>query len=66
SERGNIHARQRVDQIKQLLSSMGLEAGRLAAISLAANTGVEFARALSEFEKQLLEMGPNRLITETS
>jgi coenzyme F420-reducing hydrogenase delta subunit len=45
---------------------MGLEAGRLAAISLAANTGVEFARALSEFEKQLLEMGPNRLITETN
>ena len=64
SERGNIHARQRVDQIKQLLSPMGLETGRLASISLAANTGVEFARALSEFEKQLLEMGPNRLITE--
>ena len=66
SERGNIHARQRVDQIKQLLSPMGLETGRLAGISLAANTGVEFARALTEFEKQLLEMGPNRLITETS
>ena len=66
SERGNIHARQRVDQIKQLLSPMGLETGRLTRISLAANTGVEFAQALSEFEKQLLEMGPNRLITETS
>jgi len=66
SERGNIHARQRVDQIKQLLSPMGLETGRLAGISLAANTGVEFARALAEFEKQLLEMGPNRLIIETS
>jgi coenzyme F420-reducing hydrogenase delta subunit/Pyruvate/2-oxoacid:ferredoxin oxidoreductase delta subunit len=64
SERGNIYARRRVNQIRQLFSPMGLETGRLASISLAANMGAEFAQVLAGFEKQLQEMGPNRLLAE--
>ena len=65
SERGNIHARQRADEIRQRLTTMGLEAERLVHKSLAANMGIEFAQALIAFEQQLLKMGPNRLKKET-
>ncbi|MEJ2477172.1 MAG: hydrogenase iron-sulfur subunit, partial [Desulfobacterales bacterium] len=64
SERGNIHARQRGDEMRRRLKSMGLEAERLVNISLAANMGIEFSQALMAFEQQLLKMGPNRLKKE--
>jgi coenzyme F420-reducing hydrogenase delta subunit len=64
SEQGNVFARRRANQMNQLLSTAGLETGRLVHISLAANMGTEFSQALSGFEKQLLAMGPNRLKTE--
>jgi coenzyme F420-reducing hydrogenase delta subunit/Pyruvate/2-oxoacid:ferredoxin oxidoreductase delta subunit len=61
SERGNIHARQRADEMRERLATMGLEAERVVNKSLAANMGIEFAQALIGFEQQLLKMGPNRL-----
>jgi coenzyme F420-reducing hydrogenase delta subunit/Pyruvate/2-oxoacid:ferredoxin oxidoreductase delta subunit len=61
SERGNIHARQRGEEMRRRLITMGLEAERLVNKSLAANMGIEFAQALTAFEQQLLKMGPNRL-----
>jgi len=61
SERGNTHARQRVDLISGLMEAMGLEGGRLAKHTLASNMGVEFADKLVHFEKQLQELGPSRL-----
>jgi quinone-modifying oxidoreductase subunit QmoB len=64
SERGNIHARQRGDEMRRRLKTMGLEAERLVNKSLAANMGIEFAQALIAFEQQLLKMGPNRLKKE--
>jgi quinone-modifying oxidoreductase subunit QmoB len=66
SERGNIHARQRADEMRRRLTTMGLEAARLVNKSLAANMGLEFAQALTAFEKQLLKMGPKRLKKENS
>jgi quinone-modifying oxidoreductase subunit QmoB len=65
SERGNIHARRRGDEIRRRLTTLGLEAGRLVNRSLAANMGMEFAQALIAFEQQLLKMGPSRLKKET-
>jgi coenzyme F420-reducing hydrogenase delta subunit/Pyruvate/2-oxoacid:ferredoxin oxidoreductase delta subunit len=64
SERGNLHARQRGDEMRRRLTTMGLEAERLVNKSLAANMGLEFAQALMAFEQQLLKMGPNRLKKE--
>jgi quinone-modifying oxidoreductase subunit QmoB len=64
SERGNIHARQRGDEMRRRLTAMGLEAERLVNKSLAANMGIEFSQALMAFEQQLLEMGPSRLKKE--
>jgi quinone-modifying oxidoreductase subunit QmoB len=66
SERGNIHARQRGDEMRRRLTAMGLEAERLVNKSLAANMGLEFSQALMAFEQQLLKMGPNRLKKEKS
>jgi quinone-modifying oxidoreductase subunit QmoB len=64
SERGNIHARQRGDEMRRRLTTMGLEAARLVNKSLAANMGIEFAQALTAFEQQLLKMGPKQLKKE--
>jgi quinone-modifying oxidoreductase subunit QmoB len=63
SERGNIYAGQRVQQMKALFVPMGLESQRLVRKTLASNMGAEFAGALVEFEKQLLKMGSCRLKT---
>jgi coenzyme F420-reducing hydrogenase delta subunit/Pyruvate/2-oxoacid:ferredoxin oxidoreductase delta subunit len=65
---GNCHsglgprvAQQRVAQIAENFSAIGLEGGRLVKQTLASNMGVEFAKTVIEFEKQLLVMGPIRL-----
>jgi coenzyme F420-reducing hydrogenase delta subunit/Pyruvate/2-oxoacid:ferredoxin oxidoreductase delta subunit len=61
SEEGPRHAQQRVEQILEHFRSIRLEDGRLVKKTLASNMGVEFAKVLVEFEKQLLAMGPIRL-----
>ncbi len=61
SEVGPRYAQQRIEQILEHFRSIRLEDGRLVKKTLASNMGVEFANALVEFEKQLLEMGPIRL-----
>jgi coenzyme F420-reducing hydrogenase delta subunit len=61
SDEGPRHAQQRIEQILEHFRSISLEDGRLVKKTLASNMGVEFAKALVEFEKQLLAMGPIRL-----
>ncbi len=61
SEVGPRYAQQRVEQILEHFRSIRLEDGRLVKKTLASNMGVEFAKVLVEFEKQLLAMGPIRL-----
>jgi len=61
SEVGPRYAQQRVEQIWEHFRSIGLEGGRLVKKTLASNMAVEFAGALVEFERQLMEMGPIRL-----
>ena len=61
SEVGPRYAQQRIEQILAHFRSIGLEDDRLVKKTLASNMGVEFAKTLVEFEKQLLETGPIRL-----
>jgi coenzyme F420-reducing hydrogenase delta subunit len=61
SEVGPRYAQQRIEQILAHFRSINLEDGRLVKKTLASNMGVEFAKTLVEFEKQLLDMGPIRL-----
>ena len=65
SEQGPGYAQQKVDQISALFRPIGLEGGRLVKKNLASNMGVEFSNALIDFEKQLLQLGPLRLKSET-
>jgi len=63
AELGPRYAQQRVAQISDNFRTIGLESGRLVKKTLASNMGVEFAKTLVEFEKQLLEMRPIRLMS---
>jgi coenzyme F420-reducing hydrogenase delta subunit/Pyruvate/2-oxoacid:ferredoxin oxidoreductase delta subunit len=65
STRGAGLVQQRVDQISALFESIGLQNGRLVKKSLASNMGFEFAKDLADFEKQLLEMGPLSLKSDS-
>ena len=49
--------------IRPVDAAIGMESGRLVHRTLASNMGIEFAQAVAEFEKQLLEMEPGRLKT---
>jgi coenzyme F420-reducing hydrogenase delta subunit/Pyruvate/2-oxoacid:ferredoxin oxidoreductase delta subunit len=61
SEEGNVYARQRVDQLSDMLPQIGFESERLAYKTLASNMGTEFAEMVNGFEKNLLALGPSRL-----
>jgi len=61
SEHGNIYARQRVDQVSDLLPQLGFEHERLAYKTLASNMGTEFSEMVNAFENTILELGPSRL-----
>lgn len=58
SEYGNIYARNKAEQIKNLLSNTGFEKERIAVRTLASNMAKEFAEIADNFEKRILELGP--------
>ncbi len=56
---GNLHARQRVDHLKRLLSDIGIEEGRLRMINITAAMGSRFAELASELIERVVELGPS-------
>jgi coenzyme F420-reducing hydrogenase delta subunit/ferredoxin len=61
SERGNIYARQTVDQITDRFSKIGFEKERILMQTLASNMGTEFVEIVTHFEENILKLGPSRL-----
>ena len=61
SNYGNTCAHERVEQVAERLPQLGLEPGRLACKTLAANMGTEFAEMVTAFEKVIVELGACRL-----
>jgi quinone-modifying oxidoreductase subunit QmoB len=61
SKQGNIYADQTVEQIREMLSRIGLEKERLLIQTLASNMGAEFARIAGSFEETIIKLGPSRL-----
>ena len=59
--KGNTHARQRVDYLRQLLDQIGLAADRARMINISAAMGARFAELATEFTQRIRELGPNRL-----
>jgi len=61
SERGNIYARQTVDEITHRFTKIGFEKERILMETLASNMGREFAEIVKGFEENILKLGPSRL-----
>jgi len=61
SECGNIYARRTVDEITDRFSKVGFEKERVLMQTLASNMGTEFAEIATNFEENILKLGPSRL-----
>jgi coenzyme F420-reducing hydrogenase delta subunit len=61
SERGNIYARQTVDQLTRRFAKIGFEKERILMETLASTMGTEFAEIVKGFEENILKLGPSRL-----
>ncbi len=57
SETGNIHARIRVNSIKQKLKAIGLNEARLQITSIASNMGTLFAAEVNRFKEEIQKLG---------
>lgn len=58
---GNLHARQRVEYLGNLLEQIGFEGDRVRMINVSAAMGAQFAEMVTEFTEKIGELGPNPL-----
>jgi F420-non-reducing hydrogenase iron-sulfur subunit len=58
---GNIEARKRIVQSKQILVQVGIEPERLEMVNLASNQAWRFVEAVKEMEGRLERMGQSRI-----
>lgn len=60
-QRGNLHARQRVERVQALIRQVGLEPGRVRMFNMSSGMGQAWADAVSEMDAQIRELGPSPL-----
>ena len=60
-QQGNLNARRRVERVKGLLQTIGLEADRIRMFNLSSAMGVQFAEAAAEMTEQIAGLGPSPL-----
>jgi F420-non-reducing hydrogenase iron-sulfur subunit len=65
-QEGNLFAKQKVLQAKQLLKEVGIEPERLAMYNIAASNSVLFAKAADEMTEIARKLGPNPLTIQKS
>lgn len=58
-ERGNLRARKKIEQAKQILDSIGIEGERVEMFNLSSGEGPRFAQIATEITDKIKEMGPN-------
>jgi len=63
--KGNTHARQRVDHITELLTTIGLEEQRVRMITISAAMGAQFVAEVTDFVETIKILGPSRLSGNT-
>jgi coenzyme F420-reducing hydrogenase delta subunit len=56
---GNLHAKKRVQRVKEILEKVGLGAGRVEMFNLSAGMGPRFAEIAREMDARIREMGPS-------
>ncbi|MCC7461366.1 MAG: hydrogenase iron-sulfur subunit [Gammaproteobacteria bacterium] len=59
--KGNLHARQRIRHVQQLLDDIGLAHERARMINISAAMGVQFAQLATEHVATVRELGPSPL-----
>ena len=60
-QQGNLNARRRVERVKALLQTIGLEADRIRMFNLSSAMGKQFAEAAAEMTEQIAGLGPSPL-----
>ena len=63
---GNLKAARRVALLKKLMVQLGINENRLRLEWISAAEGDKFARVLTDFTAELIEMGPNPLKKEVT
>ncbi len=58
-QKGNLHARQRVDHLRALLAEIGLGAERLRMINISAAMGARFSQVATELVETVDGLGPS-------
>jgi coenzyme F420-reducing hydrogenase delta subunit len=57
--KGNLHARQRVDYVRSMLTDIGLDSERVRMVNVSAAMGGLFAELAAEFAETVQKLGPN-------
>lgn len=60
---GNLRAKKRVNYVRELLESVGMEPDRVAMYNLSAAMGIRFAEVVKEMTAKIRELGPSRVGT---
>ena len=58
---GNLHARQRIDHVQDLLETIGLDRERARMINISAAMGAQFAELATQFGETVAGLGPSPL-----
>lgn len=61
---GNLRARKRVEQVQRILTSIGLDAGRVKMYNLSSSDGPLFGKYAAEMDEQIRSIGPNKMKTK--
>ncbi len=61
SQKGGPEAHLRSTRIRRIMEDVGFQPKRLGFITLAPNQGLELSRAVTDFNKQITELGPSAL-----
>ena len=60
-QRGNLHARQRVERVQALIAQIGLEPERVRMFNMSSGMGQAWADAVTEMDAQIRGLGPSPL-----
>ncbi len=60
-QQGNLNARRRVNQVKELLRQIGLDPERVRMFNMSSAMGAKWAEAVAEMDRQAHGLGPNPL-----
>ncbi len=64
--KGNTQAKHRVNNVRELLKTIGLEEHRTRMINISAAMGAQFVTEIADFAETIKELGPSPLSGETS